>query len=339
MNYTIYDIAKAANVSKSTVSRVLNNQDNISGEARERVLNAIKQLNYQPSKLARGLSSGFDAILVISRSTKTTTHNPFFSEVMHTISTSAEEENFDVIVQTSNNSEDELQKCITKIKEKMVKGILMLSSPTNEDFYKQLDAYNIPIVVIGKVVDKYKNVYSIDTNNYEDSYNLTKLLVEQGHREIACIHSPLNYHVSTDRLEGYINCLKDYHLPIRSEWILDGGYTVESAQEAVESFYKLTHRPTGVLATDDLKVMSLYKEANKEGISIPENLSIVGYSNNYFSLFLSPSPTSIEIPVMELGSAGAQLLFSKIKGENKVNIETIIPTKINIGGSVAPVSH
>jgi DNA-binding LacI/PurR family transcriptional regulator len=334
LGHTIYDIARVANVSKSTVSRVLNNQSNISNDARERVLNAIEQLNYQPSKLARGLSSGFDAILVVSRSTKTTAHNPFFSEIMHTISAKAEEENFDVIIQTSNNSDDELKKCISKIKEKMIKGILMLSSPTNEDFYKHLDAYNIPIVVIGKVVGQYKNVFSIDTNNYEDSYNLTQYLIEQGHTEIACIHSSLEYHVSKDRLEGYISCLKDHNLPVRREWIFDGGYTVESAYEAVKQFYQLSHRPSGVFATDDLKVMSLYKIAHEEGITIPDDLSIVGYSNNYFSPFLSPSPTSIEIPVTELGNAGTQLLFSKIKSDPEVKIGTIIPTKISIHGSV-----
>lgn len=339
MNYTIYDIAKVANVSKSTVSRVLNNQDNISKDARERVLNAIKKLNFQPNKLARGLSSGFDAILVVSRSTKTTAHNPFFSEIMHTISASAEEENFDVIIQTSKNNDDELRKCITKIKERMIKGILMLSSPTNEDFYKHLDDYNIPIVVIGKIVGDYKNVFSIDTNNFEDSYNLTKYLIEQGHNKIACIHSSLDYNVSKDRLEGYIRCLKEYDLPVRSEWILDGGYTVESATEAVQKFFHLDYLPSSVLATDDLKVMSLYKLANEKGIKIPDDLSIVGYSNNYFSSFLSPSPTSIEIPVIALGHTGSKLLFSKIKGENNLNVETIIPTKISVQGSVANLIH
>lgn len=105
MSPTIYDIARVAGVSKSTVSRVLNKQTNISPEAREKVLRAIEELQYQPNKLARALtSSGFDAIMVIStRSTKTTAGNPFFSEVLHAITAKAEEEGFDVILQTSHN--------------------------------------------------------------------------------------------------------------------------------------------------------------------------------------------------------------------------------------------
>lgn len=155
MSPTIYDIARVAGVSKSTVSRVLNKQTNISPEAREKVLRAIEELQYQPNKLARALtSSGFDAIMVIStRSTKTTAGNPFFSEVLHAITAKAEEEGFDVILQTSHNPAEDLQKCESKIKQKMIKGIIMLSSPADESFFAQLDKYDIPVVVIGKVGD------------------------------------------------------------------------------------------------------------------------------------------------------------------------------------------
>ncbi|MGZ4159554.1 MAG: LacI family DNA-binding transcriptional regulator [Neobacillus sp.] len=335
MVHTIYDIARVANVSKSTVSRVLNNQSNISEEARERVLKAIEELNYQPSKLARALSSGFDAIMVVSRSAKTTANNPFFSEILHRISKNAEEENFDVILQTSKNSKDELEKCIAKIKEKMIKGIIMLSSPANEDFFKQLDVFNIPIVVIGKVDGEYKNILSVDTNNYQDSYDLTKYLIDQGHKDIACLHSPLDYHVSIDRLEGYKNCLKDHGLPLRKEWIINSGYTVDSAYESANRLLLPHNRPSAVFATDDLKVMSIYKSASKNGISIPNELSIVGYSNSSIAPFLSPSLTSIEIPVKSLGDIGTKLLFAKIKERKNMSSRTIIPTEKIIQNSVA----
>lgn len=327
MGHTIYDIARMANVSKSTVSRVLNNQSNISAEARERVLKAIEELNYQPSKLARALSSGFDAIMVVSRSAKTTANNPFFSEILHTISKNAEAHNFDVILQTSQNGKDELEKCIKKIKEKMIKGIIMLSSPANEDFFKQIDIFNLPIVVIGKVEGKYKNIYSVDTNNHQDSYDLTKYLIELGHRDIACLHSPLDYHVSIDRLQGYKDCMDHYGVPVQNEWVIDSGYTVEGAYEAAKELLKSKHLPTAVLATDDLKVMSIYKAAAECKVSIPDDLSIAGYSNTSFTPFLSPSLTSIEIPVKKLGDAGTRLLFAKIKDDKKLAARTIIPTE------------
>jgi DNA-binding LacI/PurR family transcriptional regulator len=330
LRYTIYDIAKLANVSKSTVSRVLNNQTNISAEAKERVLNAIAELKYQPNKVARGLSSGFDAIMVLSRSSKTTANNPFFSEIIQTISAKAEEENFDLILHTSQNSNDEIEKCINKIKEKMIKGILMLTSPADEVFYQELDVFDIPIVVIGRVDGTYKNVYSVDTNNYQDSYDLTDYLYQKGHRDIACLHSPLEYHVSIDRLKGYKDCMVQHGLPLNEGWIINSGYTVDSAYEAAKSLLLSKKRPTAVVANDDLKVWSLYKAAAELKISIPENISVVGYSN---SPFLSPSLTRVEIPIDELGAVGSDILFSKISGM-ETESRTVVPTRKIIQDSV-----
>lgn len=223
MSPTIYDIARVAGVSKSTVSRVLNKQTNISPEAREKVLRAIEELQYQPNKLARALtSSGFDAIMVIStRSTKTTAGNPFFSEVLHAITAKAEEEGFDVILQTSHNPAEDLQKCESKIKQKMIKGIIMLSSPADESFFAQLDKYDIPVVVIGKVEGQYAHVYSVDTDNFGDSIALTDALIESGHQNIACLHAPLDVHVSVDRVNGYKQSLAAHNIAVRDEWIVD----------------------------------------------------------------------------------------------------------------------
>jgi DNA-binding LacI/PurR family transcriptional regulator len=334
MGYTIYDIARAANVSKSTVSRVLNNQNNISEDARNRVIKAIEELNYQPSKLARALSSSFDAIMVVSRSAKTTSNNPFFSEILQTVAEKAEEENFDVILQTAKNSKDELEKCITKIKGKMIKGIIMLSSPANEELFKQLDVFNIPIVVIGKVKGSYSNIFSVDTDNFHDSYELTKYLIEQGHKRIACVHSPLEYHVSMDRLNGYKACMEDHQLPVKEEWMIDGGYNVETGSLAARKLLLGSNRPSAVLATDDLKVMSIYKTASELGVSIPQDLSIVGYSNSSFIPFMTPSLTSIEIPVRKLGETGANLLFSIIRNTSEASASTIIKTEKVIRDSV-----
>ncbi|PFH88992.1 LacI family DNA-binding transcriptional regulator [Bacillus sp. AFS088145] len=339
MGPTIYDIARVANVSKSTVSRVLNNKDNISEESRIRVMKAIEELNYQPNKLARALTSaGFDAILVMSRSTKTTAGNTFFSEIIHSISTRSEVENFDVIIQTSKNSKDELDKCIEKIRGKMIKGILMLSSPANEEFFKELDKYEIPVVVIGRVEGNYQHVYSVDTDNFNDSYQLIQHLIDQGHSDIACLHSSLDYHVSIDRLEGYKKCLIDNGIPLRSDRIIDSGYTMEKAYETSESLLKSKDLPTAIFAIDDLKVIGLYNTTSKLGISIPKDISIIGYNNGIFSPLFSPPLTGIEIPVMKLGEIATDLLFKHIKNKTENTEHIIVPTKLVERKSVAKLN-
>lgn len=336
MSPTIYDIARVSGVSKSTVSRVLNKQTNISPEAREKVLQAIEQLNYQPNKLARALtSSGFDAIMVIStRSAKTTAGNPFFSEVLHAITAKAEVEGFDVILQTSHSSEDDLQKCESKIKQKMIKGIIMLSSPADESFFARLDKYSIPVVVIGKVEGQYEHVYSVDTDNFRDSVALTDALIQRGHKNIACLHAPLDYHVSIDRLNGYKRSLENHHYPLHPQWIIDGGYTNESALEAARILLSQPQLPDAVFATDSIKIMSLYRVAAERNISIPQQLAVVGYSNEMLSFMLTPSPGGIDVPTRELGEQSCDLLFKRIAGKSCPQAITV-ETQISLTASLA----
>lgn len=327
MSPTIYDIARVAGVSKSTVSRVLNKQTNISPEAREKVLKAIDELNYQPNKLARALtSSGFDAIMVIStRSTKTTAGNPFFSDVLHAITAKAEEEGFDVILQTSKSSEDDLQKCVGKIKQKMIKGIIMLSSPANESFFATLDGYGVPVVVIGKVEGIYQNIYSVDTDNFHDSAILTDSFIKHGRTKIACLHAPLDYHVSIDRLAGYKSSLEKQGIAINPDWVIDGGYTHESALQAACQLLSSDNPPNAVFATDSMKLLSLYRAADELNLTIPEQVAMAGYSDPMLSLILTPAPGGFDIPTRKLGEESCNLLFKCIAGKSaphKVLVET-----------------
>lgn len=327
MSPTIYDIARVAGVSKSTVSRVLNKQTNISPEARAKVLKAIDELNYQPNKLARALtSSGFDAIMVIStRSTKTTAGNPFFSDVLHAITAKAEEEGFDVILQTSKSSEDDLQKCVGKIKQKMIKGIIMLSSPANESFFSTLDEYGVPVVVIGKVEGNYQNIYSVDTDNFRDSAILTDSFIKHGRTKIACLHAPLDYHVSIDRLAGYKSSLEKHGIEINPAWVIDGGYTHESALKAASQLLSSDNPPDAVFATDSMKLLSLYRAADALNLTIPEQVAMAGYSDPMLSLILTPAPGGFDIPTRKLGEESCTLLFKCIASKpapHKVLVET-----------------
>lgn len=336
MSPTIYDIARVAGVSKSTVSRVLNNQTNISPEALEKVQKAIKDLNYQPNKLARALtSSGFDAIMVIStRSTKTMAGNPFFAEVLHAITSRAEEEGFDVILQTSRSTEDDLLKCENKIRQKMIKGIIMLSSPADESFFSRLDIYEIPVVVIGKVDGDYRHVYSVDTDNYQDSIALTDALISRGHKNIACLHAPLDYHVSVDRLAGYKESLHRHHIPLRPEWVIDSGYTNESGLVAAKALLAMKERPDAVFATDSMKLLSLYRAAVELNIRIPQQLAVVGYSNETLSFILAPAPGGVDVPAYELGIKSCDQLFKCISGKPGPR-RVIIATRVLLTDSLA----
>ena len=259
MSTTIYDIARVAKVSKSTVSRVLNKQTNISDDARERVLKAIEELNYQPNKLARAL----------------TTH-----------------------------------------------------------FFNELDKYNIPVVVIGGLKGQYKNILSVDTDNFHDSVSLTQTLIDRGFQRIACLHAPLDYHVSRDRLEGFKSALVDNGLTSEPTLIVDGGYTQNSALHAAEKLLTCSPLPEAIFATDSLKLMSLYRVAARLNIAIPQQIAVIGYSDAILSFMLTPPPSGIEVPIQALGDTSSALLFDRIANKQTPQI-VVLPTESVITGSLS----
>src|SRR5690625_570536 len=333
MNPTIYDIAEIANVSKSTVSRVLNNNPNISNKSKQKVLKAIEELNYHPSKVARGLTTGFDAILVKSRPTETTKNNPYFSEILQVIATHAEKQDYDVILQTSQDSSEEIKKTATKASSRIVKGIIMLSSPSDDSYFKELNKLNIPTVVIGKVNKEFENIYSVDTDNFKDSYNLVQYMIDLGHRNIACLYSPQDYNVAIDRLEGYKQCLLDNNLPIKENLKINCGFTMEQAFNATKGLFQSEPYPSAVFATDDLKLLSLYRILQELNISIPSDLLVGGYSNSDITSFLFPSLIQIKNPTEKLGRHATKLLFDIINNKSNIKNKTVIPTNLNIRGS------
>jgi DNA-binding LacI/PurR family transcriptional regulator len=322
------------------VSRVLTGKTNISDESRKRILKAIEELNYQPNKLARALTnSGFDAILVISRPSNTTAGNPFFSEVIQSIASYAENEDFDVIIQTSRNTKEVLQKCLSKIRDKMVRGIIMLSSPVNEDYFDELDKHNIPIAVIGKLKGSFKNIFSVDTNNFANSYRLVQYLIDKGHRDIGCLHSPLEYNAAIDRVDGYKQCLLDNGIAVREDRMIDCGYSLEDARQKATTLLQSERLPTAIFTVDELKIMSFYHAASQLGISIPEQISIVGLSNGITPQLLSPPMTGIELPVSELGKIATDLLFKRINGQTDTEASVIVPAHLDERKSVENIKN
>ena len=167
-------------------------------------------------------------------------------------------------------------------------------------------------MVIGKVGNDYTNIYSVDTDNFQDSYDLVETLIKNGHRHIGCLHAPTEVYVSNDRLNGYRQCLFDHHLDIRNEWIIDGGFRLEDSMAAMNDLMKLRERPTAIFSTDALKSLSIYKVAEQSGKQIPDDLSIAGFSDPLLSSLFSPQLTRIDIPTNQLGIKATELLFQLI---------------------------
>lgn len=337
MKPNIYDIAKQAGVSKSTVSRVLNNQTNISEKSKQKVLQAIADLDYKPSRIARSLTgAAFNAILALThRTSETTQGNPFFSDVIQAISAVSEKKEFDLILQTSKTQEDELAKVQSKIAEKMIQGIIILSSALDEAYLYDLDKLGVPIVLIGKLKNDYQNIYSVDTDNFGDSRRIVNSLISKGHSRIACVHAPMEISVSSERTKGYTQALTDHDISIEADYLIDGGYRLEDASQAVQKLLNLPDPPTAIFATDAIKSLAAYQTCEREEVAIPADCSIVGFNDESYSPFFVPPLSGITIPTEDLGTKASELLFDLIEKQDSGEKELLVPTELVITDSIA----
>lgn len=327
---TIYDIARMSGVSKSTVSRVLNGSKNVTVEKRMRVNKAIKALDYSPNTIARTMtpSISYDSIMIVSlRPSNKVADNPYFSNVIFAISSVAETHNYDIFFQT-NDSPDEIMSNIRgKVKERLIQGVIFLSGTTNKNLLTQLNALKIPVIIIGMVPKTFSNLYSIDTDNYGDSYLLTEQLVKAGQKKILCLHAPKVLPVSQARINGFRDCLIDNKIDFNEDQLIDGGFTMKSSHNAIKEILSKNSRPNALLTTDDLKLVASFRQLRNLNLFVPKDVALAGFSNPLINELSPMSVPNVTIPDSKLGFTAAELFFSIINGNFPNTNRIIIPTE------------
>lgn len=331
MSSNIKDVAKLANVSISTVSRVINNASNVKPDTKLKVLDAIEKLNFKPNRIAQSLGGGlFNAIgVVFTRSSMQAFNNPYFSIILQAIGEITEDNGYDIIFNSSNSEENEYKKCINMIESKIVQGLILLSSRTNHRLIEALVQMNFPFVLVGKILDEHlqSKVYSVDTDNFSDSKGAVNYLISLGHRDLGCIHAPLHYVVSKERLDGFIEAHRESLLPVNYSLIEDGGYSVDDAYEATLKMFTGPLKPSAIFATDDTKAMGVYKALRELGLKVPDQVSVIGHNNYDIASIVKPSLTTIDVPIYQLGTTATDILFNLIEG-NETEKRTILKTQL-----------
>ncbi len=330
MSATIRDVAKLAGVSVSTVSRVINNATNVNEETKKIILNAIEKLNFKPNRIAQSLGSGtFNAIGIVStRSPQQAFNNPYFSLIIQAIEEVSEEKNFDIILNSSMDEDKEIEKCLSMIESKVVQGLILLSSRIDDRLIENLYRARLPFVVVGRVIsERLENiVYTVDTDNLNDCKEAVNYLIKLGHKRIGCIHAPLKYVVSKDRLDGYIEAHKEAGLYIDYSNIENGQYTTNDAYEAALRLLKKPVPPTAIFATDDVKAIGAYKAIRELGLKIPDDISLFGHNNYESAEIMNPQLTTIDVPISQLGKVSASVLFDLVENKQPQR-RTILETK------------
>lgn len=324
MSVTIKDIAKLANVSPSTVSRVISNSPKISQETKERVYRAMKELNYEPNIIARSLANSSTRILglILPTSEDDLFENPFFMQAMKGISVYAQKKGYYIMYAFSENEEKELEFIKHYVRSKLVDGIILFTSRQNDKCISYLRNVGHPFVLIGRP-EQPNDVLWVDNDNFRAMYNVVDYLVQKGYKDIAFIGGPENLYVTRDRFDGYQKALQTHAMGQDDNAVkFTGHFSKQDGYEAMKGILACK-TPEAVVTTDDLLAFGVAQALQERGI---KGVAIVGFNNTYLAEHQTPSLTSVDINAHKLGEYAAKLLIEKLQKKDMPYTHYIVDT-------------
>ncbi|ARI76500.1 LacI family DNA-binding transcriptional regulator [Halobacillus mangrovi] len=335
MGVTIKDVAKAAGVAPSTVSRVIADHPRISEATKKRVKKAMKEMGYHPNANARSLAnrSSQSIGVVMPSSADKALQNPFFPEVLRGISGIAHKMDYSLLLATGETGTEMLEGVERMVYSNRVDGIILLYSQIDDPVINFLLEQNFPFVIIGKPSERIDEITHVDNDNVSGGREITKHLISLGHERIAFIGGSTDLIVTVDRMRGYQMALEEAGLPYLDEYRVHTEFLKSGGQQAVNELFALPEPPTGLVIADDLMsigVVNMLEECNKR---VPDDLSIVSFNNVYLSEITRPPLTTVDIHIYELGVQAAKCLIAKVKDKTEPAKRIIVPFDIKYRSS------
>lgn len=312
---TIQDLAKELNTTPSTISRALKNHPAISKSMKKRVVDLAKERNYQVNALAAGLRIGKSKTIgvIVPR-----INRDFFSNVISGVEDMAFESGYNVVIcQTHDKVVKEKQHLNTLISSG-VSGILVsvgLETNTFEHF-DEVKRLGIPLIFFDRVTDQ-NDVNKIQNNDKSGAYKAVVHLIENGYKRIAHFAGPDYLNVYKDRKEGYLAALKDNGIEIEEELIIQSELKMESGKESMRQLIELDNPPDAVFSASDYSALGALSYLEEVGIDVPNQIGLVGYSNENFTSLTSPTLTSVNQHSIEIGRYAAKVFFEEINKKGK----------------------
>ncbi|WP_338833320.1 HTH-type transcriptional repressor PurR [Moorella humiferrea] len=309
---TIKDVARRAGVSSATVSRILNKHPNVKVETREKVLEAMKELNFSPSFHARSMriKKTHTIGLILSDIT-----NPFYSETAKAVVDTADHLGYNVILGTTNNSIKTQKKYLEIIRRKQVDGLLFASVQLKDPTVEKVIEEGFPHMLYNRRLARSDcNFVVID--NEQGSFLATEHLIKLGHKRIAYIRGPHNSSTGQERFNGYLKALKKYGLEYNQELVRDGEYDERQAHEATKVLLGLKERPTAIIAANDLMAFSSIECICRAGLKVPDDIAVIGFDDVEMSSHYNIQLTTVSKNKYEMAEIATRILIDIIEGEN-----------------------
>lgn len=308
---TIKDVAKLAGVSVATVSRVLNYEKTVKQETKMQVERAIKQLNYTPNLLGRNLRRLETRRIVVLLDSIS---NQFYSRVLRGIEDRAREEDYSVMICTVRGNKEVLLEHMKMLETHDADGAIVMCADMAVKELTEMSRY-FPIVCACEPMPNAQ-VTSVSVDDYKASLDAIEHLISRGLKKIAVISSPGKSETTVLRTRGYLDAMKKNHLETDDNWIIKEGFTYNSGIRAVKRILQFRELPEAVFAFADSVAIGAIKEFNRQGVSVPQDISVMGFDNTAMSEMYSPSITTVAQPQYEIGSKAMELLINKINGKS-----------------------
>jgi LacI family transcriptional regulator len=316
-NLTLEDIAKLAGVSRSTVSRVVNERPNVRKDVRERVLGVIKNTGYHPNAAARTLVSQrtWTIGLILPHSVGIIFTDPFFPHLTKGIAQACNDNNYTLALFLAGSKEDE-KKIFPSISQKgLVDGaVVQVGHHGDQGIIERMIDGKIPFVVIGRPFNS-DNVSYIDVNNTNGAYSAVTHLIRAGYQRIATITGPINSTVGIDRKKGYCKALNERGMTINEDLIVEGDFTEAGGHFAMQQL--LSIHPDAVFAASDTMAIGAMRAVLEAGLRIPDDIAFVGFDDLPIATLSEIKLTTIRQPVVQFGEKSIEILIDLI--ENGVN--------------------
>ena len=324
MKASIYDVAKKAGVSVVTVSRVINNASTVRQSSRDKVMKAIKELNYQPSSAAQSLARGKTNVIGLLIPNLT---DPFIMEVVDSVDRELEKKGYFLALSVIGNSDDSTLRSNFLFQQDRVDGILILTPIFENDYVTSLKNKNIPFVIMDNQLFPF-TVSSIVVNNFKGGYDVTRHLLELGHLKFGCIGGPEEFLSAKHRIDGFNAALTE--VGIEPYKISRGEFDITTGYEVTTKWIEDNELPTALICGDDHIAFGAIDALRENGLRVPEDISVVGYDDHPFASKLHPHLTTVKQPAAEIGVKGVEALFNAMNGQEKQHVVVKLPPELII---------
>ncbi|MDN4525071.1 LacI family DNA-binding transcriptional regulator [Fictibacillus fluitans] len=324
---TIYDVAKKAGVSSTTVSKALNNYPDVSEKTRKAILDAAEEMGYMPNSHAQSLSTKktWSIGVMFTEDNEVGMMHPFFNAVIESFRKHAEQEGYDLIF-ASRNLRNRNISYLEHFLYRGVDGVIIICSDQKDPYVVEILNSKIPLVVIDM---KGINSSTVFSDNEAGGELAVDHFYSLGHRKIAHIAGSSDSFAGRARITGFMNGIKKHNLPLPDGYLVDGGmFSIIEGQHAMEKLLDLEDRPTAVFVAGDQMAIGAMEAVRNKGLKIPEDISIIGFDDIEMAKYVTPGLTTIKQDTEALGKQAGQLLVSQMVQKKKKIKSEIVPVTL-----------